>query len=95
MALISIPLFLSFIKVVDNYEYFNKLNSFKSIVVNDKKVELNIQSLQNKKDKIFVNLEVVSSEYLSFNDYNIIKNKLQETVDKQIVLKIIAVVQIN
>lgn len=95
MALISIPLFLSFIKVVDNYEYFNKLNSFKSIVVNDKKVELNIQSLQNKKDKIFVNLEVVSSEHLSFNDYNIIKNKLQETVGKKIVLKIIAVVQID
>jgi uncharacterized hydrophobic protein (TIGR00271 family) len=95
MVLISIPLFLSFMKVVDKYEYFNKLNSVKSIALEDKKVELKIQSIQNKKDKILVNIELISDKYLLFDDYLIIKNKLQETVDKQIVLKITPVIEID
>lgn len=95
MVIISIPLFLSFMKVVDKYEYFNKLNSVKSIVLEDKKVELKIQLIQNKKDKILVNIELISDKYLLFDDYLIIKNKLQETVDKQIVLKITPVIKID
>jgi uncharacterized hydrophobic protein (TIGR00271 family) len=95
MVLISIPLFLSFMKVVDKYEYFNKLNSVRSIVLKDKKVELKIQSMQNKKDKILVNIELISDKYLLFDDYLIIKNKLQEKVDKQIILKITPVIQID
>src|SRR5690606_27329955 len=69
MVIITIPLFFSFMKVVDKYEYFNKLNSVKSIVLNDNKVELKIQSVDNKKDKIFINIEIISSKYLSFDDY--------------------------
>jgi uncharacterized hydrophobic protein (TIGR00271 family) len=95
MVIISIPLFLSFMKVVDKYEYFNKLNSLKSIELEDKKVELKIQLIQNKKDKILVNIELISDKYLLFDDYLIIKNKLQETVDKQIVLKITPVIEID
>ena len=95
MVIITIPLFFSFMKVVDKYEYFNKLNSVKSIVLNDNKIELKIQSVDNKKDKIFINIEIISIKYLSFDDYIIIKNKLQERVDKQIVLKIIPVLEID
>lgn len=95
MVIITIPLFFSFMKVVDKYEYFNKLNSVKFIVLNDNKIELKIQSVDNKKDKIFINIEIISSKYLSFDDYIIIKNKLQERVDKQIVLKIIPVLEID
>ena len=95
MVIITIPLFFSFMKVVDKYEYFNKLNSVKSIVLNDNKIELKIQSIDNKKDKIFINIEIISIKYLSFDDYIIIKNKLQERVDKQIVLKIIPVLEID
>jgi uncharacterized hydrophobic protein (TIGR00271 family) len=95
MVLISIPLYLSFMQVVEKYNYFNRLNSIKSIILNDNKVELKIETLQNKKDKILINIEVVSSKHLNFDDYNKIKMKLQETVDKKIVLKIIPVLEID
>lgn len=95
MAFISIPLSLSFMKVVDKYDYFNKLNSVKSIVLEDKKVEFKIQTIQNEKNKILINIELISDKHLSFEDYIIIKNKLQETVNKQIVLKITPVIQID
>ena len=34
MVIIAIPLFLSFMDVVHKYDYFNKLNSFKSVALN-------------------------------------------------------------
>lgn len=95
MALITIPLFLSFMDVVQRYDYFNKLNNFKSISLNSDKIELNIKTVQNKENKIFVNLEVISSKPLVLSDYNIIKEKLQQSVDKELVLKIIPVIVIN
>lgn len=95
MALITIPLFLSFMQVVQKYEYFNQLNSLNSLTLNDHKIELNIKSIQNNQDTILINLEIISSEPLLLDDYNIIKNKLQEKVDKKIVLKIIPIVVIN
>jgi uncharacterized hydrophobic protein (TIGR00271 family) len=95
MTLIAIPLFLSFMQVVEKYDYFNKLNSIKFMTLHNEKIELNIQRLENKKDKIFINIEVVSTNHLSLDDYNIIKKTLEKTVDKQIVLKIIPVLEIN
>lgn len=95
MALIAIPLFLSFMQVVEKNDYFNKLNSIKSIVLNNEKIELNIHTLENKKNIIFINIEVISNNHLSLDNYNVIKEQLQKTVDKKIVLKIIPVIEID
>jgi uncharacterized hydrophobic protein (TIGR00271 family) len=92
MILIAIPLFLSFMDVVQRYDYFNKLNSFKLITLNGYDIELNIKTLQNKENEIIVNLEVISSQPLALNDYNSIKEKLQKEVDKKLVLEIVPVI---
>lgn len=95
MALITIPLFFSFMQVVEKYNYFNKLNSVKSMVLNEEKIGLNIKTIQNKNDNILINIEVVSNKPLELKEYSIIKEELQKRVDKQIVLKIVSVIEID
>ena len=92
MVIIAIPLFLSFMDVVHKYDYFNKLNSFKSVALNGHDIELHIKKVQNKNDEIIVNLDVISSKPLILDDYNIIKEKLQKVVDKKLVLEITPVI---
>jgi uncharacterized hydrophobic protein (TIGR00271 family) len=95
MALVSIPLFLSFMKVVDRYKYFDELNSVKSISIHQENVDLNIKTIENKKDNILVNIEVVSTKPLSLIDYKIIKDRLQEKINKTIVLKVTPIILLN
>ena len=95
MVIIAIPLFLSFMDVVHKYDYFNKLNSFKSVALNGHDIELHIKKVQNKNNEIIVNLDVISSKPLILDDYNIIKEKLQKVVDKKLVLEITPVIVIN
>jgi uncharacterized membrane protein len=95
MAIVSIPLFLSFMKVVDRYKYFDELNSIKSISIHQENVDLNIKTIENRKDNILVNIEVVSSKPLSIIDYKIIKDKLKERTKKRIVLKVTPIILLN
>jgi uncharacterized hydrophobic protein (TIGR00271 family) len=92
MVIIAIPLFLSFMDVVHRYDYFNKLNGFKSVALNGHDIELHIKKVQNKNNEIIVNLDVISSKPLILDDYNIIKEKLQKVVDKKLVLEIVPVI---
>ena len=95
MTLITIPLFLSFMKVVEKNDYYNKLNNIKYMFLHNNKVELNIKALENKKNEIFINIEVISKSHLSLDNYNLIKNKFEKTVNKKIVLKIIPIIEID
>ena len=95
MALITIPLYVSFMQVVEKNDYLSKLNSVKKLVSNDKKIELNIKKLENKSSAIFLSIEVVSSKHLELENYKDIKKKLEEKVDKKIVLKIIPIIEID
>jgi uncharacterized hydrophobic protein (TIGR00271 family) len=92
MVIIAIPLYISFMDVVHRYDYFNKLNSFKSLALNGYDIELHIKKVQNNKNEILVNIEVISSQPLILDDYNIIKEKLQKEVDKKLVLEIVPVI---
>jgi uncharacterized hydrophobic protein (TIGR00271 family) len=95
MGLITIPLFLSFMKVVEKNDNFNKLNSIKSLVLKNEKIELNIKTLENKKNAIFINIEVISRKNLSLDKYNLIKQALEKQVDKKIVLKVTPIIEVE
>lgn len=95
MALVSIPLILSFMKVVDRNKYFDELNSVKSITLNKETVNLNIKTIENKKDNILVDIEVISPKPLTIIDYNSIKNILEEKIEKKIVLKVTPIILLN
>ena len=95
MSLITIPLFLSFMQVVEKNKYFNKLNSVKSMLINSHKVELNIKTLENKSRAIIINIEVLSNKNLSLDSYNLIKQKLENKVDKNIILRVTPIIKID
>ncbi|MBU3015157.1 TIGR00341 family protein [Poseidonibacter lekithochrous] len=95
MAIVAIPLFLSFMKVVDRNKYLDDLNSIKTITINKEKIDLKINTIENRKDNILVNIEVISNKPLSLTTYNSIKNKLQEKTDKKIVLKVTPIFLLN
>lgn len=92
MVIIAIPLYISFMNVVHRYDYFNKLNTFKALALNGHNIELTIKKVQNNKDELIVTLDVISSQPLILDDYNIIKEKLQKEVDKKLVLEITPVI---
>lgn len=95
MSIVAIPLFLSFMKVVDRNKYLDDLNSIKTITIDKEKIDLNINTIENRKDNILVDIEVISNKPLSLTTYNSIKNKLQEKTDKKIVLKITPIFLLN
>tara|TARA_B100001063_G_scaffold41173_1_gene34994 strand:- start:12960 stop:14870 length:1911 start_codon:yes stop_codon:yes gene_type:complete len=95
MTIVAIPLFLSFMKVVDRNKYLEDLNSIKNITIGKEKIDLNINTIENRKDNILVDIEVISHKPLSLTDYNIIKNKLQEKTNKRIVLKVTPIFLLN
>jgi len=95
MALITIPLYLSFMKVVEKNQYFNKLTSVNSMILDNQKVVINIKTLENKKDEILVNMEVVSSKQLEVNTYKQIKEQLEKIVNKKVVLKIAPIIEVK
>ncbi len=95
MAIVAIPLFLSFMKVVDRNKYFDELNSTKTLILDNQKVDLNIKTIENRKDMILVNIEVTSIKPLSINDYKIIQSKLQEKTDKKLALKVTPILLLN
>jgi len=95
MALITIPLYFSFMQVVEKNHYSDKLSSVDTIVLNNQKVVLNIKTLENKKDEILVNMEVISSKQISVDKYKQIKIQLEQIVDKKISLKIVPIVEIK
>ena len=95
MVIVAIPLFLSFMKVVDRNKYFDELNSIKTLIIEKDKIDLNIKTIENRNDNILVNIEVISSKPLSLTHYDTIKNKLQEKTDKKIVLKVTPIFLLN
>ena len=95
MVIVAIPLFLSFMKVVDRNKYFDELNSIKTLIIEKDKIDLNIKTIENRNDNILVNIEVISSKPLSLTHYDTIKNKLQEKTDKKIILKVTPIFLLN
>lgn len=89
MVVIAIPLVISFSQMVEHNRYLSKLETLKTITLDKEHVELVILNIQNKKQSIIVNLEVVSTKPLSAQEYQTIKRKYEEIIDKKVVLRIV------
>lgn len=95
LILITIPLIYSFSHIVETSNYLNKLKSMTTMQVNDKKITLNIQNLDIKGDKIFIDLEIVSNKSLSHVDLEHIKANIQNHFKKNVVLSVSMKIIIN
>jgi uncharacterized hydrophobic protein (TIGR00271 family) len=94
LAIVSIPLVISFYSLILQSNDYAKLNSVKSIIINGKRVHLNITNI-NSSTKRSTNIEaqVISNRSLSDDELNklkqIVENKIEKKVTLEIIMKVV------
>lgn len=87
MAVVSIPLVLSFNNLVERNRIIKLLNEVELNAIQDQKIIINIEDITIKNDTVYADVEVVSNAALKQQDLQLLKQKFQEKIDKQIILK--------
>lgn len=95
MAIISIPLVLSFSKMIEENDFLNKLSSIQNITIDSHKVSTKVLSIKTHKEFTEIELEVVSQNGYAIQDYSTLKSEVEKVIDKKVVLKIVPKVMIN
>jgi hypothetical protein len=88
LALVTLPLALSFYKIVEKNDYLKELKSIKHLTIDGKDVELVIKGIVIQKEELVVDLDTVSSTGLHNGDFNELKEILEKKLDKKVVLEI-------
>ncbi|HIP13640.1 MAG TPA: TIGR00341 family protein [Arcobacter sp.] len=88
LSIITIPLSISFINMVEKNKIFTTLNSIKSLQIKDERVVLNILDINIENKLLEIDIEIESQNILDKKDYKDIKIKIQEKLQKDISLKI-------
>lgn len=94
MLFISVPLSLTFLNMIEQNNYLTKLESTKTVHINNTDIKLDILNLNVTNKVINVDLELSSNRSLSFDELKYIKNKLQKDIDKKIILNISSKIKI-
>ena len=88
MVLITIPLFASFMHIVEVNRYTAILKPLKTVVIANKELTLKILSLDTQEEKIVLQLEVISNGSLTHLELEKLKIILEEKLHKQILLDV-------
>ena len=88
MSIITIPLFFSFTHIVEKNSYLKQLSSIKYFILDDKNIEINIINISKNDGLVIIDMEVISSNVISKTDYNILKEKIENTLNQNVLLKI-------
>ncbi len=88
LALITIPLVSSFYSMVEQKQYVSVLNKIKHIKLEDKSIELNVSSIKEVDNILYVDIQVISEKITSQNDYKKIKKLIEEKTHKKSILNI-------
>lgn len=86
LVFITLPLFYSFSHIVETNKYLNALKTITTMKVDNKNIKLHIQNLDTKDEKIFIELEIISSQSLSHIELEHIKAEIQKHLKKRVVL---------
>lgn len=88
LVLISIPLYFSFVELVEKNHYATQLKSLQTIKIKNNNVELQVLDIQNKEKAVIVEMNVVSSKIISDQELRSLKNIIEEKINKPVLLKI-------
>jgi uncharacterized hydrophobic protein (TIGR00271 family) len=88
MAVVTMPLILSFNQVIEKHNYLKELNSIKSLTIHEKKVDLVIKGIRVQKEALLVDLETVSDTGLYNGDFLLLQEALEQRVGKKVILEI-------
>ncbi|MBN2782166.1 MAG: DUF389 domain-containing protein [Campylobacterales bacterium] len=89
MSVITIPLIYSFGNLIQKNDYYHEIITIKSVVINEKKVDIKVIDIKNSKPVIDVEIQTTSSEPLVVDEYKEIKKLIEKKLNKKIALKVI------
>jgi uncharacterized hydrophobic protein (TIGR00271 family) len=88
MALVALPLVLSFYQIVEKNNYLAVLKSMKYLSIGGKEVELVVKGVVMQNEVLIVDLETVSASGLHNEDFDELKEALEKKLNKKLVLEI-------
>lgn len=88
LVVITIPLVLSFRDIVLKNNYLTSLESIRTIILNQKRVELNIHDVKFDNDLLVIDLQSISSKPLTHGEYKIIKESFEKKLGKRVILEV-------
>lgn len=88
LIVISIPLYFSFVNLVEKNHYINQLSSLKSVKIDNNKLELKILKINNLKKNLVIKANVLSFKVVTDKELHKLKIILQNKVHRPIVLKV-------
>lgn len=87
LGIIIIPLVISFYKVIDQNNILSTLND-KHYIVNGKDLKLDVLNIDLSKEKPDITIEISSFEILQKNEFRLLKDKIQDDINRDLNLKI-------
>lgn len=88
LIFITIPLVNSFDKMIEKNSISNKVKELKSLEINSKEISLELIDVENKDEIVYINLELSSNSFISKDEYMIIKERIENSIDKKVVIEI-------
>lgn len=88
MAIVALPLVLSFYQIVQKNNYLKELKSMKHLTIDGKDVELVFKGVVVQDEEIIVDLETISSSGLYNGDFEELKEALEKKLNKKLILEI-------
>ncbi|WP_458699398.1 TIGR00341 family protein [Sulfurospirillum sp. 1307] len=87
LFMISIPLYFSFVSLIEKNKYFNSLKSINIVHINSKKLEIKPLDIKSINNKLIIELKVLSSKTITDEEIRILKDMIEKKINKNIVLK--------
>ncbi|WP_207561727.1 TIGR00341 family protein [Sulfurimonas aquatica] len=88
LTIITIPLIFSFADMIEKNKYMSDLESVKSIILHEEKIELNIYDVKLNNDVLVVDLQSISEKPLTHEEYVKIKQSIEKKLQRRIVLEV-------
>lgn len=88
LAVITIPLVISFYDMVIKNNYLNSLQKIKSITLDNENIELNIRDVKFDKGILVIDLQSISSKPLTHDEYLTIRENIEKKLGEKIILEV-------
>ncbi|MBU0720347.1 TIGR00341 family protein [bacterium] len=88
LALVSIPLIFSFMMLIEQNNFMDKLKTLKNITVKNQEIMLNVLAVDLSKKKPNITLEVYSDKALEHEQLKEIQSKIESVMKTKVILRI-------
>ncbi len=88
MAIIAIPLFISFSDMIEKNDYYKKLEMIRYMDLDRERIELNVLNIQTHDESLLIDMEIISTLGVTHSDLQIVKTAIEDELSKKITLKV-------